>query len=424
MKQSALRLLLISTLLWRAVAFAPQVSQDAFKRLKTSLKSDFALHASNSNNDVNRRSLISLLGLGVLSPPPARASTVVKGPTYEQAIQNANPSVPLADLPMIRLRLPGAGIGRDFIAIQLKVENEGPFNFMVDSGLTTELITPHLQQSLGLGDKNSKANIVTGLGAGGATQGGQLVRLDTASLCCGTFPNQGQTELNLPPLYAVVTDFPQETIDPNHKVEGMLGMECLDYFDSDFDFAAGRFRLWAPGTAAAQAKKAGMIDIPAAVLNESGLLGIRVRTTQEAQPVIGIVDCGASFSAMNLKAAKILGLPTDNASYRNEPAVQTLGVDGRPTMMPTKQVQLTYASDPTKGPDGSLQFGPTPPQWKAWDPVRVGVYDLPIFSNLLGDGKTPYNGPAVLLGLDVLSQRRFILETSKTRARRIFMTPK
>jgi len=38
-------------------------------------------------------------------------------------------------------------------------------------------------------------------------------------------------------------------------VEGMLGIEMLDYFDSDFDFAAGRFRLWAPGTATAQAAK-------------------------------------------------------------------------------------------------------------------------------------------------------------------------
>jgi hypothetical protein len=204
----------------------------------------------------------------------------------------------------------------------------------------------------------------------------------------------------------------------------MLGMECLDYFDSDFDFVAGRFRLWAPGTAAAQAYKSKMIEIPAAVLNESGLLGIRIRTPQNSQPVIGIVDCGASFSAMNLKAAKILGLPTDNASYRNEPAVQTLGVDGRPAKMPTKMVQLTYASNPTKSPDGSLQFGPTAPEWKPWDPVRVGVFDLPVFSELLGDGKTPYDGPAVLVGLDILSQRRFILETSNTRARRIFVNAK
>jgi len=429
MMRRALLITCLSVFLWTCVAFAPspRISKHEFVKLESQLHTLYANKDDDTPNNVNRRSLISLLGLGgagAFSPFPAKASTVVKGPSYEELLKTHNPNTPMADLPMIRLRLPGAGVGRDYIAVQLKVENEGPFEFMVDSGLTTELITPHLQQSLGLGNKNTKAPLVQGLGAGGSTQGGQLVKLDTASLYGGKFPNKGQQELNLPPLYAVVTDFPQAHIDPNHNVEGMLGMEMLDYFDSDFDFAANRFRLWAPGTAAAQATKAGMLDIPAAVLNESGLLGIRVRTTETSQPVIGIVDCGASFSAMNLKAAQILGLPTDLNAYRNEPAVQTLGVDGRPQMMPTKMVQLTYAGNPTKSADGSLEFGPTPANWKPWDPVRVGIFDLPVFSELLGDGKTPYDGPAVLVGLDILAQRRFILETSKTRARRIFMNPK
>ena len=433
---AALIISYLSGMLQSSSPFAPSpVKRQSVKiaRRKPTVKiatSNPVSHHATKDDDgeapnVNRRTLLSVLGLGgvgTLTPQASKAKTVLAGPTYEEAIKTTDPTKPLADLPMIRLRLPGAGIGRDYIAIQLKVENQGPFDFMIDSGLTTELISPNLQSRLG--NKNSKAPIVQGLGAGGATQGGQLVRLDTASLCCGTFPGQGQTELNLPPLYAVVTPFPQENIDPNHKVEGMLGMEMLDYFDSDFDFDKGRFRLWAPGTAAAQANKAGMTEIPAAVLNESGLLGIRVRTTQVTQPVIGIVDCGASFSAMNLQAAKILGLPTNNEAYRNEPAVQTLGVDGRPTLMPTKEVQLTFAGNPTKAADGSLQFGPTPPGWKPWDPVRLGVFDLPVFSELLGDGKTPYNGPAALVGLDILAQRRFILETSKTRARRIFMSPK
>lgn len=431
----------LSGLLQSSVAFVPaaqrrelpKISKAAYDALQANIRQ--ALHAKNDDADdnttpnVNRRSLLSVLGLGgsgaLMSPSSAKAApAVLQGPTYEQAIQAQNPNIPMADLPMTRLRLPGAGIGRDYIAIQINVENQGPFDFMVDSGLTTDMITPHLQASLGIGNKNKNAPRVTGLGAGGATQGGQLVKLETASLCCGKFPKQGQSQLNLPPLYAIVQDFPQSTIDPNHKVEGMLGMEMLDYFDSDFDCPAQRFRLWAPGTAAAQANKAGLTEIPAAVLNESGLLGIRVRTPTTSQPVIGIVDCGASFSAMNTKAARLLGLPTDIAAYRNEPAVQTLGIDGRPQMMPTKMVQLTFAGNPTKGADGRLQFGDSPANWKPWDPVRMGIFDLPIFSDLLGDGKTPYVGPAVLVGLDILAQRRFILETSKTRARRIFMSPK
>ena len=46
------------------------------------------------------------------------------------------------------------------------------------------------------------------------------------------------------------------------------------------------------------------------------------------------------------------------------------------------------------------------------------VADLPVFPELLGDGVTPYLGPAALLGLDVLSQRRIIFEADEVRSRR------
>ena len=46
---------------------------------------------------------------------------------------------------MVRLRLPKGGFGREYIALKMKIKGQGPFDFMVDSGLTTELITPHLQ---------------------------------------------------------------------------------------------------------------------------------------------------------------------------------------------------------------------------------------------------------------------------------------
>jgi hypothetical protein len=63
--------------------------------------------------------------------------------------------------------------------------------------------------------------------------------------------------------------------------------------------------------------------------------------------------------------------------------------------------------------------------FKPWDDITVAVGDLPVFSDLLGDGKNPYNVPTVLIGLDILSQRRLLLESSGAggRARRIFVAP-
>lgn len=330
----------------------------------------------------------------------------------------------LADLPMVRLRLPKAGIGREYVALQMKVQGKGPYDFMVDTGLTTELITPHLLQSLGLAEGKNR---VKGLAAGGGTDN-PLVSLKDAALCCGKFADD-KTELPLPTLTAVVTDFPQEHIDPAHDpVEGMLGMEMLSLFDVDFDFPAGRIRFWKPGTAKDAAKKAGLVDIPAVVINESGLIAIRTNTPGTKQPVLGLLDCGATFSALNWKAAEILGFPPkdDAKAYANVPAINAIGIDGGLIQMPTRKTQLTFSGDTKKTPSGELTFNQPPSNWKPWNPVTLAIGDLPVFRDLLGDGRNPYEGPACLIGLDILAQRRVIFETGgpRTQQRKIWVSPK
>ncbi len=58
-----------------------------------------------------------------------------------------------------------------------------------------------------------------------------------------------------------------------------------------------------------------------------------------------------------------------------------------------------------------------------WDPVSMAVGDLPVFSQLLGDGKNPLRIPTILIGLDILSQRQITLETGMGKSRRIFVSP-
>ena len=221
---------------------------------------------------------------------------------------------------------------------------------MVDSGLTTEMITPHLKDLLHIKTGTSK---IRGLAAGGGNEK-PLVELKGASLCCGKFADANASAVVLPPLRAVVTDFPQEHIDPNHNVEGMIGMELLELFDVDFDFPKGRLRFWPPQ----ESDKANLVSIPAVVLNESGLEGIRVRSPQQktSQPMLGIIDCGASFSIVNLAAADLLGLPRDPKAYTS-PYVMGVGVDGRPMVMPTASVQFSFTGKAVKDAStGQLRF--------------------------------------------------------------------
>ncbi|KAL7465150.1 hypothetical protein ACHAXS_005477 [Conticribra weissflogii] len=338
----------------------------------------------------------------------------------------------------IRLRLPKGGLGREYIIIQLYIKGKGPFDFMVDSGLTTELITPHLQQVL---DLNKSSGVTTqGLSAGSVSQTQLLVELDDVSLCCSSGSSDRTQMFPLPsPLHAIVTDFPQEHMDPEHDpVEGMIGMEVLERFDVDLDFPAGRLRLWKPGTVREVAKKEGLANIDAVVVNETRLLGFRVLPSSlksetghfeegiKGQPFLGVVDCGASFSVVNWAAAPLLGLPpkSDVEAYKKNPMVQGVGVDGRPNLLPTTRISLSYCGDPIANKEGgsaAMSFASPPPEWKPWDPVQLAIGDLPVFTQLLGDGRTPYRGPAGIIGLDILSQRRVILETGAGRRRRIYV---
>jgi hypothetical protein len=322
----------------------------------------------------------------------------------------------VADLQMTRLKLPKDGFGREYLAIPLTVQGQGPFEFMVDTGLTTELITPHLQSLLGMDDNGRSSSgrgrgrglqQIQGLSAGG-TSLNTLIELKDVQLPTGQA---------LPVLHAIVTDFPQEHIDPAHDpIEGMIGMEALSLFDVDFDFPNNRLRLYKPGTA----PTTGLIEIPAAVINETGLIGIRIRSAsaanekQQQQPILGFLDCGAAFSVVNSVAAPLLGLPSDPKNVSNKgPTVAAIGIDGRPFPMPTIPTTLTFAGnvqiDTTT--DKPIGFAPPPAIWRPWNPIYLGIGDIPAFSTVLGDGQTPYQGPAALIGLDVLAQRRIILAT-------------
>eukprot|EP00984_Skeletonema_dohrnii_P018171 scaffold8417_cov83-Skeletonema_dohrnii-CCMP3373.AAC.1 len=339
---------------------------------------------------------------------------------------------PIADFPMRKLRLPKGGLGREYIIIQLYIDGNGPYDFMVDSGLTTELITPHLQSIL-----NAKSSGITkqGLSAGDAGSLQSLVELTNVELCCGKFAS-GEALFPLQgPLHAIVTDFPQEHLDPSHDpVDGMLGMEVLERFDVDLDFPAGRLRLWKPVTVRAEAKRAGMTNIEAVVVNETRLLGFRVVSANApkgssgenvlAQPFLGVVDCGASFSVVNWRAASLLGLPPQSDSvYKKMPMVQGIGVDGRPQLLPTTNIGVSFCGNAIQNKDhkSNMSFEAPTSDWTPWSAVPMAIGDLPVFSQLLGDGRSAYKGPAGIIGLDILSQRRVILETGAGRKRRIYV---
>jgi len=400
------------------------------------------LKKSNKNDDHDEKHQQDDESIIVASSPTASRRNVLQSAAVAAAGLSAPPfssqnasaaatatasSTLLADLPMLRFHIPGSGSDHsvDYVGVQVCLNgSQDPVEFMLDTGLTLEMMTPHLRDQLGL---KSQRSGLQGLSAGDTSATTDLVTWRGARLCSkdSSFP--------LPELHAVVTEFPQAHMDPKHDpVEGMLGMELLSQYDLDLDFTAGRVRLYQPGTAMTTIRnKNKMVEIPAIVINETGLLGIRLTIAdkqQQRQPILAFLDCGSTFSAINWKAAAYLGLPTDrkDPTYQSGPKMLAVGVDGRPLQLPTVRTPpLTFAGDAVQDNNGRMVGFATPPaQWKPWKPVQLAVGDLPVFAELLGVGGKPYDGPAVLVGLDVLGQRRIIFESAgnaPTRRRRLFV---
>eukprot|EP00798_Chlamydomonas_sp_ICE-L_P026402 gene26402-17499_t len=316
-------------------------------------------------------------------------------------------------------------------------------------------------------------------------------------------------------LFDTDLDFPNKRIGlwppgTSSKLAALQGPVQLPaaLFDTDLDFPIKRIRLWPPGTASKLAASEGLVQLPAAVLNETG-------TTPAApvQPFVGILDIGATVSAITPQAAQLLGMQfgADGSLAGSDSSIVILGMDGNPQKLPTKMLGFSFfgrflflsrsaghvpmqceedrssvivsmdgnprklptkmlgfsffdgflaGSDSSivilgmddnpqklpnkmlgslslmlglsffggvvKGKDGRLRFNPPPADWTPWDPVLATVGELPGFSSILGDGLTPYRGPAALIGLDVLSQRRVGLgaapKDSTDRRRDVFVS--
>ncbi|CAG9464310.1 unnamed protein product [Pedinophyceae sp. YPF-701] len=248
-------------------------------------------------------------------------------------------------------------------------------------------------------------------------------------------------------MHAIVAPLPDKLRAASHgrAVAGMIGMELLWGNDLVVDVPGGSLQLLpaGEGTSLAEATWPPMTAIPLAVL-PSRVLGIGascgrvmmdsgggvlsrsdgkacgvVSADQGARVFPAVLDTGATMTFVNTPAAAVTGLVPADAKQAQEAlaamargpleAVAAVGVDGRASgIMPRTVAQVALcgklASETTVH---SLVF----------DPVPVAIGPVPALRLVLaaGDAKEPYLGPGGLIGMDVLSQRRWILCAARRR---------
>ena len=147
---------------------------------------------------------------------------------------------PICEVPLHRLKPVEGQVGGQFVSISAFIAGEA-VELMLDSGLSEGMVTPALVKKLHLKPIGT---------AEGATAGGgetvQLVQLEDLRLECGEL---------LAPVTAAVASFPEEKVDKNWVLKGMLGYQALQSYDAELDFPKGVLRLWRPGEGAAKARE-------------------------------------------------------------------------------------------------------------------------------------------------------------------------
>lgn len=242
-------------------------------------------------------------------------------------------------------------------------------HFIVDSAASQTMLSQATIERLRLRPSGLPAELR------GATGNTPLDYYRLASLGLGNRRYRELGAFNLPRLASDV------------RADGLLGADVLRRNVAEFDMPAGRLRLHPRRTDFLRGDPPGRwVNIPA-WQRRDGFLIVEARIGGLTLPAL--IDTGAVQNYVNTAAARALDL-----EQLPESASET-GVFGA-----SGQVQVMNQLDLSGFAVGGAQFGPS----------RLGVADLALFESLGMAGS-----PAMILGIEALADRRFVLDYPRSR---------
>jgi len=280
-----------------------------------------------------------------------------------------------------------------YVLVTLDLPGDAGFvDFLIDTGATAALISPALRDLLGAHATDGAA--IRGLGSMGETVRQKTTVTDVA---VGGVPLKGD-------LNCVVTDLSATGLPS--VVGGMLGLEFLSRFETEFDFANKTLAFHAPGTIVSGAVELDdLIEIPLKT-HPTGLKLVRCSLNAGA-PFDAVVDAGSFFSAANWMAAASGGVAPDSAGVEQS-AMTAVGMDGRTMRMATAAFDLEVLGG---GGDDANEAKRFVSRYKG----QCCVGDLPAFAALGAE-----TSAFMSMGLDVLGRGRTVLDV---RNDRLYLTP-
>jgi predicted aspartyl protease len=246
----------------------------------------------------------------------------------------------------------------------VQVEGRGPYRFIIDTGASNTNLLPRLRAQLPELRRRDAGRPLNG--AGGA--------VETETVKLGRLTAHGRTFLDLPAFV-----LPAGPVD-ELGVDGVLGADVLSTYAMEIDIPGKRWSLAEKPT---PAMMRGMLTPVPITLDEAR--APRLTVMINGRPVPALLDTGARGTIINWAAARLVGIAPDDPRLTSGGAAK--GVTARATSMKAAVVEELRIGDYAR---------PAP---------KLHIADLPIFEAIgMADG------PAVLLGIDAFTERRFVID--------------
>jgi len=192
-----------------------------------------------------------------------------------------------------RLNFRLAGGAQPLILLPVRINGAGPFDFILDTGAGTSLVSSELGHTLGIKVVGSKE----GQSAGGAVSV-SLARLDTLEV--------GSAKLNDVDVGLVDLSHIGKTVGA--KIDGDLGYNFLKYFRITLDYRKNEIRFDDPKRFESVGPSKAVTEIPMRLASPAKPLILVDVYANGRGPFQFAVDTGASTTAITPELAKELGV--------------------------------------------------------------------------------------------------------------------
>lgn len=244
---------------------------------------------------------------------------------------------------------------------EVRLEGRGPYRFVIDTAATRTSLLPGYWAAAG--GRPAAVGAQTIHGAGGPTQ---IDLIPVSTLTTG-----GREAQNLQ-AYAL----PASAVD-KLGVQGVLGADVLSQHVFVLDAPRLDWRL--------EDKMAGDdLQLSSAAFTLDDAMTPQLSVLVDGKAIPAIIDTGAARSIMNWAAGRALGV--DPADPNLQPGGTARGVGGELAVVRRRFESLAITGE-------------------AQREVELRIADLPVFAALgLGDG------PAIIVGMDLLADRRLVID--------------